>query len=155
MASAPAAVHRWTFAREPHVGPGPEIGHRPAGWTSATGGGPPSPEAAHVPPHQLVVAARGRLGAGIATAVRAAADAAPDVRWLILDLADVTSIDNAGLSSLHTAAWRLADGGRILVLGNVSAALAATLRSSGLHRKALIVPTAADGGSPDRARLSW
>jgi len=98
-----------------------------------------------------LLVARGELGAGAATAIQAAFDAAPDIRWLIVDLSGVTGMDTAGLGALHAAAQRLAEDAKLLVLRDAPTSVAIALRASGLPRSAAIVPVPlSDARQPHR-----
>jgi anti-anti-sigma factor len=87
---------------------------------------------------RTVVVGRGEFGSGAVTALRAALDAMPDTAELVVDLSEVTFIDQRGVGALLGAAHRLAENGRSLVVRDAPPSIRTVLRSVGLHRWAAV-----------------
>ncbi len=83
-----------------------------------------------------VVVGKGEFGSETVTALRAALNA--DSPSLIVDMSQVTFIDQRGIGALLGAAHRLAEQGRALVIVDAPPPIQLVLRSVGLHRWAAV-----------------
>jgi anti-anti-sigma regulatory factor len=86
----------------------------------------------------VVLVGRGAFGAGAVTAMQAALESMPDARALIVDLAEVDSVDERGIGALLGGAHRLYAEGRMMVVRGANEPTRVRLRSVGLHRWAAL-----------------
>src|SRR3954468_6971611 len=90
------------------------------------------------PTRETMIVGRGEFGGGAATALRATIDAMSPASELVVDLRDVTFIDQRGVSALLGAAHRLAESGGTMTIAGASTDVRAALRSVGLHQWAAL-----------------